>query len=151
MPLEIDLSGSALFVHAAAMANVIGYLIRDQLVLRGWLLLGTLLYMAYYWAHPATLLWEAILWGVVMAAANLTMILIILRDRTAFWMSEQEAALYREFQPITPGAFRSLMGIAEFRTAAEGDVLSRDGEVPLTKMALDALLNRDMIEKIRSA
>lgn len=128
MAYQID--NWAFLVHIAAMTQVIGYLIRDQLWLRLMLLVGTLFYISYYFLYPAQPLWDAIYWGCALGLANAVSIGMILRDRTRFRMSVHEERLYRAFHRIGPGEFRRLMKIAEFHEAGSNDVLTREGVVP---------------------
>ncbi|MEM7211229.1 MAG: cyclic nucleotide-binding domain-containing protein [Pseudomonadota bacterium] len=125
-----EIQGWAFLVHIAAMTQVIGYLIRDQLWLRLMLFVGTLFYVAYYYMHPATPLWDAIYWGGALGLANAISIVLILRDRTRFRMSVEEERLYRAFHRIGPGEFRRLMKIAQFHEAGPNDVLTHEGVVP---------------------
>ncbi|MEM8792637.1 MAG: cyclic nucleotide-binding domain-containing protein [Pseudomonadota bacterium] len=122
--------GWAFLVHLAALTQVIGYLIRDQLILRIMLFVGTLLYIAYYRLYPDTPLWDAIFWGTALGCANLFIIVQIIRDRTCFQMSSDEERLYAMFNHIRPGDFRRLMKIASFRRAGRSTVLTREGDRP---------------------
>ncbi|MEM9045116.1 MAG: cyclic nucleotide-binding domain-containing protein [Pseudomonadota bacterium] len=122
--------GWAFLVHLAALTQVIGYLIRDQLLLRIMLFAGTLLYIAYYRLYPETPLWDAILWGSALACANFFMIIQLIRDRTCFRMSSDEERLYSLFNQVRPGDFRRLMKIASFREAEGATVLTRQGDRP---------------------
>ena len=125
-----DLTGWAILVHMAALTQVIGYLIRDQLSLRVLLLTGTILYIAYYRLYPETPLWDAIFWGCMLGLANLISIILILRDRTGWRMNENEARLYTAFNRIGPGEFRRLMKLARFEQSTGEKVLTYEGEVP---------------------
>lgn len=127
---SFEFGGWALLVHLAALTQVIGYLIRDQLFLRILLLIGTVLYIAYYRLYPDAPLWDAIFWGCMLGLANLASIVFIIRDRTGFRMTEQQARLYTSFNRIGPGEFRRLMKIARFEQALGETVLTMEGEVP---------------------
>lgn len=126
----LNFGGWGFLVHLAALTQVIGYLIRDQLVLRIMLFIGTLLYIAYYRLFPEVPLWDAIIWGVLLGAANFAMIVVIIRDRTNFRMSLDEERLYLAFRHVSPGDFRRLMKIATFHRAAEATVLTHEGVSP---------------------
>ncbi|MBY8974710.1 cyclic nucleotide-binding domain-containing protein [Rhodobacteraceae bacterium NNCM2] len=123
-------TGWAILVHLAALTQFVGYLIRDQLLLRIMLLIGTLLYISYYRLFPEVPLWDAILWGSALALANLLMIVQIIRDRTRFRMSSDEERLYQAFNHIGPGDFRRLMKIASFRKAEADTFLTFEGQRP---------------------
>lgn len=130
LPTSLGLTDWAFLVHIAALTQVIGYLIRNQLCLRTLLLAGTGFYVAYYWLHPAEPLWDAIYWGMALGLANLISIFLILKEKTRFRMSLEEELLYRAFDRMPPGQFRRLMSVAEFRTATTETVLTTKGTHP---------------------
>jgi CRP-like cAMP-binding protein len=119
-----------LLVHLAALSQVCGYLMRDQLALRVLLLIGTTLYAAYYVLYPDRPLWDAIFWSVVMGASNLWVIRAIVHDRRTHDMTEQEERLFRAFHKLTPGEFRRLMQKATFRVALKETILTEEGSFP---------------------
>lgn len=126
----LGLTDWAFLVHIAAITQVVGYLIRNQLILRTLLLAGTGFYVAYYWLYPTEPLWHAIYWGVALGMANLLSILLILKEQARFRMSLEEELLYRAFDRMPPGQFRRLMSVAEFRTADPETVLTTQGQHP---------------------
>ncbi|MEO0913667.1 MAG: hypothetical protein AAFY59_11875, partial [Pseudomonadota bacterium] len=75
------LLSSAILVHLAALMQVTGYLLKDQIQLRLLLLAGNVLYGVYYVVHPDTPLWDAMGWSVVMVLSNAVLIVVILRER----------------------------------------------------------------------
>jgi len=77
-------------VHVAALFNVSGMFFRDQLLLRGLILISTLLYIAYYLIVPATPLWDAIAWCVVLIGVNGVVMVLIALDRKAFSATDPE-------------------------------------------------------------
>lgn len=123
-------TSAGLLVHLAAGTQVVGYLVRDQLALRLLLLAGTLLYIAYYIFYPATPLWDAALWSLVMAVANTLLIVLLLRERTGWAMSPDEHLLFNAFQPLSPGQFRRLMKAGTIRTAERDLLITVEGEHP---------------------
>ncbi|MEL6946913.1 MAG: cyclic nucleotide-binding domain-containing protein [Pseudomonadota bacterium] len=119
------LGGAALLVHIAALFYVAGFLVRDQLILRMLVLLGTVCYLVYYYFALDAPLWDAIFWSLVMGAANLYMILVLLFERTTFRMTDEEMRLYAAFGSMNPGEFRRVLKVAEWSDA--------DGKTPLTQ------------------
>lgn len=118
-------SGAAILVHIAALFYVAGFLVRDQLTLRLLVLLGTICYIIYYWLALDTPLWDAIIWSLILGAANLYMILVLAFERTTFRMSDDEKRLFAAFDSMTPGEFRRVLKVAEW--------VDSDGEQPLTQ------------------
>lgn len=123
-------SGWGLLVHLAALTQVLGYLLRDQLKLRFLLLVGTCLYCAYYYLYPETLLWDAMFWNAVMITANIVVMGLIVRDRTLFAMGPDQLRLYGIIGKIPPGEFRRLMRCARFRRAGIDTRLTGENEWP---------------------
>ena len=120
-------------VHVAAIVGVAALLFRNQLMLRGLLIGSTVLYILYYVAIPAEPLWGAIFWSLVMIGVNGFMMLRIAFDRTQFGLDQDEERLFASFGTLTPGQFRTLMGLATWCTADTNKILAREG-APLDKL-----------------
>lgn len=120
------LSGPAVLIHLAAGIQVLGYLVRDQLVMRLALLTGTVFYVLYYIYFPATPLWEAALWSTMMGLANSAVVLV--HERSTWRMSEDDRQLLHAFHPMRPGEFRRFMRAGTMRTAECNTLLTVEGE-----------------------
>lgn len=131
--MGFELGGWAMLVHLAALTQIAGYLFRDQIILRWLLFIGTLFYMAYYWLYPAVPLWAAIFWSVLLALANLVVLIRLHIDRIQLSQSDEEAQLYRAFQGFTPGMFRKIMRIAHVQQADREVVLCQEDQ-PLSQL-----------------
>lgn len=125
-----DWSPTALLVHGAALTYVIGFLVREQLMLRGLMQVGCILYLAYYYIHPETPLWDAIVWTAIMFVANAWTIMRILKDRRVGSFDEEDLVIFSALKHIAPGDFRRLMAIAKKETAAEPMTLTVEGIKP---------------------
>ena len=117
-------------VHLAAATQIVGFLVRDQIVLRIMILIGTCLYIAYYYVEPATPLWDAIICAVLMAAANLYMIIRLLADRRPGLFDEEDLLIYGAIRQIAPGEFKRLMKRAHKGHAAGDLTLTSEGKAP---------------------
>ena len=127
---DFDFVGSTgLLVHAAAILQVIGFLNRRQLVLRGLTLTGSLAYLAYYYLHPAEPLWGAMFWSGVLALANAVGIVRVMLDRRAHHPSMRHDSFLNIMKVLSPGEFRRLMQMAEWRVAEQPVQFTREGEV----------------------
>lgn len=122
--------GAAAIVHVAGLMHVFGYLSRDQLVLRGFLLAGTAVYIAYYAVQASGPMWSAILWSTVLGAANLYVIVAMILDRRVQHFTDDEQRLFSEFTGLSPGQFRRLMKAGKWMTSASPTVLTIEGEQP---------------------
>ena len=114
-----------LLIDIAALLQVAGFLVRDQLILRLLVLAGTILYGCYYYFAPETPLWQALGWAIVLGGANLSVIVRILIERTTFDMSAREKRLYEAFESLSPGEFRRLLRICTWMEVRETTVLTR--------------------------
>lgn len=125
-----DVYAALSLVHLAAATQVVGFLVRDQIVLRIMILLGTCLYIAYYYIEPSAPLWDAIVCGVLMAAANLYMIIRLLVDRRPGVFDEEDLLIYGAIRQIAPGEFKRLMKRAQKGHAADDLALTSESAVP---------------------
>ncbi len=119
---------ASLFVQAALAFYVAGFLVRDELLLRVLILVGTTLYILYYYHISDTPLWDAIWTSAVIGMTNIVMILVIWRERSTIGMSAAMLSLYRAFPTLYPGQFRQIMKHADWRTVEQPEVLCTKDE-----------------------
>jgi CRP-like cAMP-binding protein len=120
-------------IHVAALISVAALTCRDQIVLRGLLVLSTLLYILYYFVVPEVLLWDAIFWTAVNLGVNLFVMSRLLLARTQFRLSEDERRLFAALGTLEPGEFRALMKVAIWRKTETTQILVREG-APVEKI-----------------
>ena len=118
----------AIFVHLAVLCYILGLLTRKELVLRGFLLLGSMFYILYYFFIADSPLWEAIAASVLIGLANLPVIWRIFRERSTFGMSEEMLTLYEHFPNFNPGQFRKFMAQAEIIRDSDETMLLDEGK-----------------------
>lgn len=116
--MDFILNNAAILVHMASLLYVIAFLVRDQLLLRVLVLIATALYIGYYYFVPEIPLWDAIVWSLVLGAANLFVTIRILLQRTTFNMTGAEKRLCDRFDTMTPGEFRRMLKIAHWEHRA---------------------------------
>jgi len=106
------------------------FFIRDELPLRSFIIVSTVIYIAYYYFALDPPLWDAIVTSVLMIFANLYVLAQVLLERTTFRLSEEAKRLFDAFETLTPGQFRRILQIAHWRVAEdpEGTVLTREAE-----------------------
>ena len=75
-----------ILVHVGASIILIGYAIRDQIVLRLMVVIGTLFYVAYYLSMD-TPLWSSLMWNALFISINIFMVIKLYRDRIVGKMS----------------------------------------------------------------
>lgn len=122
--------GAALLVFAAFAFKLLGFLARDELLLRLLILTGTLLNIVYFFIVADRPLWEAILTNGLLASANILMIGIVLSERVTWSMTPDILRLYRMFPLMSPREFRKLLKAATLEDIKERRVLVRQGEHP---------------------
>ena len=134
-----------ILVHIGAFLFLIAYLVRDQILLRGLIILGTVFYIVYYF-FMETPLWSALLWNSSFVVINLIMIGVIYSDRASFVMSERERKLYQVFNTLSPGEFKKLLKIADWFDGSSEEQITTEGEVPARLYFIidgEALIARD--------
>ena len=136
---------SDILVHIGSFLLLLAYLVRDQILLRAVIILGTIFYIVYYIFMEAPL-WSALLWNVSFVVINLIMIVVIYSDKTSFIMSEKEAKLYQVFYTLSPGEFKKLLKIADWFDGSSEEKITTEGEIPSRLYFIingEALIARD--------
>ena len=121
-------SGTGLLVHLGALLQLLGLLNRNQLCLRLLVLLGSMAYVAYYYAYPDRPLWGAIFWSSVLGAANILGIGRILWERTSWRRSGDEGYLQDMLHTLTHGQLRRLMRLARWHVAERTVRIVEEGQ-----------------------
>ena len=120
-------------VHLGAALYLVGFLFRDQILLRALVIAGDLVYISYFYFAPEIPLWGGIFWSVVFTLVNAVMIARILADRTSFRMSNEELRLFGCLGTLSPGEFRQLIKVGRWHTAPEATVLTEENR-PLANL-----------------
>ncbi|MEO0750436.1 MAG: cyclic nucleotide-binding domain-containing protein [Pseudomonadota bacterium] len=148
-----QLTPPRVYVHLALLFYVIGFLTRDELILRAQILAGTVFYILYYYFIADVPLWEAILGSVAIALANIYSSIIIIHERSTFGMTTEQKALYEKFHTLRPGHFRRIMKQADWHHVDADTVLLqkdqyvdklfyvRTGDVELSRAGKTAMLD----------
>lgn len=127
---EIEFFDTAMIAHFASFVVLMGFVVRDQLLLRGLVTFGTFFYILFYWVHPPEPLWISIFWNVAFALINIVMMGIIVWERTTLRLDEAQRRLFAVLNLFNPGEFRRLMRIAEpFHFDADTPITTA-GETP---------------------
>lgn len=116
-----------ILVYMAFVFDLFGFLARDELILRLLMLAASALYLVYFYNVSEDPLWDVIIADMALAIANLTMICIVVVERTTFSMSREDEALFSHFPMLTPGQFRRLLKSARVLIALNPVALTREG------------------------
>ncbi len=125
----------AILAFIALSFQAVGLAVRDELWLRILIFSGTCFYILYYFFKAESPLWEVIAASGVLGLINLIMIILLIRERTTFTMSEETARIYESFPTLNPGQFRKVLKAGEMRVAPAGKVLVTEGK-PLNDLIL---------------
>ena len=122
--------GVGSLIWLAFVFNLFGFLARDELFLRLFMLVGSVLSIGYYSLIVSDQpLWDAILTRGTLMIANFVMIIIVITERTTLFMSQDALELYRSFNMLTPGQFRKLMRVTQTGVAGSSEVVLEEGRV----------------------
>jgi hypothetical protein len=134
-------------VHLANVLYLCSYLVRDILWLRVLTVFAGLSLLPFYSSCSDHILWAPIAWNLVFMTVNLVQIGILLRERRPQLLVGPEQELYTQvFSELTPGEFRRLMKLGEWREIAPGStIVHRDS------MVLDMQVLRAGALEVRAA
>ncbi|WP_278027094.1 Crp/Fnr family transcriptional regulator [Roseicyclus salinarum] len=106
-------------------------MIRDELAMRALLACCYLCYIVFYFTLNDTPIWAPIGTNGTLFTINLVLLVVIVRERTRFGMSEEHLKLSASFPTLNPGQFRRVLKAGRIMTADTTTVLTRNGdEVP---------------------
>jgi len=120
-------------VHIGAFLYLAGFLCRDQLLLRAFVVVGDVVYILYFYLAPEQPLWGGIFWSIVFTLANVVMIARIVADRTPLRMSEEDRRLHGLLDALTPGEFRRLMRAGSWHRAGGPVTITHENQ-PLGRL-----------------
>jgi len=118
------------YTNVAGLVSVGALALKDQLKLRGVLLVGlafSLLSHVVGLQHPA---WPDLFWTATSFAIDVYVLTQLIFDRTHFGLTPEQEKLFWAFKVLTPGEFRSLVKVAQWKTAHEGELLTQAGVKP---------------------
>jgi len=133
-----------IIVHIATLGYVLGFLFKNQLILRLLVFVSTTFYIIYYYFYPETPLWGAILGSCLIMLANLICTTSLLYDRLPFRINDEYIPIFNSLKGIAPGEFRRLMKVAKQHESNQEIILTEELKVPTH---LYYLLNCDAMAK----
>jgi hypothetical protein len=115
-------------VHIGAVLYLAGFLFRNQIMLRGFIIAGDFFYILYYLFAPDVPLWGGIFWSTMFMLANVVMITMIVADRMHFRLDRNEKRLFELLQDLSPGQFRQFLKIGRAEIAASHLGITQEGK-----------------------
>jgi len=131
-----------LIVHLATLGYVLGFMFKNQLILRLLLLISTSFYIIYYYFYPETPLWGALFGSCLILLANIIGTSSLLYDRLPFSIAEEHLPIYTSLKGVAPGEFRRLLKISKNNLATDEITLTEELQSPTH---LHYLLNSEAI------
>ena len=127
--LELLAQPDSLVIGAAA-CYVLGLLFKNQIILRALILLGTALYIGYYYIAADEPLWGAIYTSVLIGIANIIGFINLIISQSPRFISASQMDLYTMLGGMEPGNFRKLMKIGNRRILDSEEQLTAQGTIP---------------------
>jgi hypothetical protein len=115
-------------VHIGAVLYLAGFLFRNQIMLRGFIIAGDFFYILYYLFAPDVPLWGGIFWSAMFMLANVVMIALIVADRMHFRLDSNEKRLFELLHDLSPGQFRRFLKIGRAEIAASHLGITQEGK-----------------------
>ncbi len=116
-------------VYLAGLTYVAGYIVINQVVLRLWIMAGTIFYLLYYFTASDEPLWGAIYMSLAIAASNLFGLASLFWQRSRLAVPRAHKDVYdAHFGHVPPGDFRTIMAHATRYVTSDQETLVRHGE-----------------------
>jgi CRP-like cAMP-binding protein len=115
-----------LLVLLAGALYALGFLVINQKILRVLVLIGTLLYIWYYFIVADRPLWEAIAMATAVAAANLLGLTGLYLRASRFIVPKAHRDIHAFFPEVPPGDFRTLVKLSQRVRITEETVITRE-------------------------
>lgn len=109
---------------------VLGFLFRDQVMLRVLVMGGSVCYILYYLLSGPAPLWDAMLGSALILAANAFGLVSLLLSRARFSVPADQRDLLDALRPLEPGLFRRLMRAGGLVVADAPLALTEEGRAP---------------------
>jgi Cyclic nucleotide-binding domain len=109
---------------------LIGFLFRNPLKLRSFVVLGSLVFMLYSFLLTPLPWWTAIMSAVAIIAVNVFMIWQTTTDHRKFRLSAEEMMLFARLPGLTPGQYKELLNISEWHSPKVSMQLTKLGSLP---------------------
>lgn len=124
------------FIHAANVAILASFLVRDILWLRALSVLAGALFIAYFGLRTTPEI-EPIAWNAVFMALNVVQITALLRERRPVKLDEREQRVYDlAFRALSPRELLRLVAIGDWVELDAGAVVIEQGCMPDRVLAI---------------
>ncbi|MEO1397679.1 MAG: cyclic nucleotide-binding domain-containing protein [Pseudomonadota bacterium] len=114
-------------IFIAGGVQILGYLATNQIYLRSLILIGTGLYILYYFTAADDPLWSAIVMSSLQGAATILGLTLLLASRSRWAIPAAYRDIYAQFPQLPPGDFAALVKRASRLTVPDGMPLTTEG------------------------
>ena len=121
---------ASLLIHFATLGYVLGFLFKEQLVLRMLVLFSTIIYIIYYYYFPAQPLWAAIMGSSLIMLANIIGTISLLYDRLPITIDSDHMTIYNSLHGVEPGEFRRLIKAAKININSTDIMITKENKPP---------------------
>ena len=129
----------------------LGFLVRDELLLRLLVTAGIICDVFFYALQPVPIL-PPVISSLILISINLGIVVVLILERTTLAMSDREKRLFAAFDTFTPGQFRKLKRVGRFHTTTGRTEILTEGEVPATLYYIESagfeLKKADFLAKV---
>ncbi|MEL6677235.1 MAG: cyclic nucleotide-binding domain-containing protein [Pseudomonadota bacterium] len=115
------------FLLAGLLLKSMGFIVRDELLLRVLVSLGMICDIVFYALQPVPIL-QSVGANGILAAINLALVVLIVFERTKIRMSARQLRLYEHFSTLTPGQFRKIYRLADWHRSSAQSKIIDEGE-----------------------
>lgn len=123
-------------VNLSNLAFLLAFSVRDVLYLRLLSVLAYLVILPYYYLQTETL-WTPIVWGLAFIAVNFVRIVLLMLERRAVVLNDEEEKLYQlVFSSMDKRDYLKLLGLAEWVDCESGEIIAEKGKSPSSVMIM---------------
>lgn len=127
---------SVVFGHLSYLLTTAAFLAKGILPLRTLAIVASLCGIGYALLWVDGVLWVDLMWETGFVVINAFHVVILMRERREFELTEDEEELYSTvFRKMSKASFHKLIMRAHWTHYAEGDTLTREGE-PVERITL---------------
>lgn len=137
---------TSLLIVGAVSTYVLGFLFQDQIYTRLLVVMGSIIYIIYYFIVGPTPLWDAIIGSSLIALSSLQGLILLCWSRLKIAVPKSARHIYETIGKIEPGLFRRLYKLSDRRVLETPLVLVEQDAQPTALWYLvsgQATLHRD--------
>jgi len=105
----------------------VGFMIRDELLLRSLVLTGMFFDFAFYFLQSPPI-WGSVMTNAALISVNAVLVVVIMIERSSLFMTRHQRKVYAQLQTLSPGQFRRIYRWANWKTASAREELLSEGK-----------------------